>query len=247
MTGKAKTESRVSGPEPCPVAHLYITPKRRIGSGNHSFVFQAEFELPREVLVEAKACYECALEALENSPSREVRFGKGLTKEERRYYLEKTFKHSRPFEDADLSDDRYQALMHVKFQSKPPYCKHLERGIPQPPSQRVSVTAKLTRPNEDGHNWDGTRKERHQEHLRNEAGVYMDLPNHAYEHWNGYNVIHPLNDPTPVGAVVPQFYGYYTPDECNKPIKKGTFMSPILLLEHCGVQVSPETLSIDHR
>ncbi len=85
--------------------------------------------------------------------------------------------------------------------------------------------------------------ENHPEHLRNEAWNYMDFPEHFFEHWNGYNIIKPCHDPFPVGAVVPQFYGYYVPD---KSCGKG-FMSPILLLEHCGKQANMKTLTLEER
>ena len=44
----------------------------------------------------------------------------------------------------------------------------------------------------------------------------MAFPDHMFEHWNGYNVIPPLTEPTPVGAVVPQFYGFYVPEDNEK-------------------------------
>lgn len=246
LSARAESESYQKGHEPCPVAHLYITPKRRIGTGNHSYVFQAELELPRHLLVGPKACYECAIKSMEEEgPGEDDDVVGKMTDAERLYYFEKTFKNGRPFEASDLKDKRFPPLKHIKWQQGPPYCEHLERGIRVPPSQRASVTAKLTLPDE--RHPDGRMKERHSEHLRNEAASYMKFPDHFFEHWNGYNVIHPLSDPTPVGAVVPQFYGYYTPDESNKPVGKGTFMSPILLLEHCGTQVDPGSLSIDHK
>jgi hypothetical protein len=68
---------------------------------------------------------------------------------------------------------------------------------------------------------------------------------------NGFNIIPPLHDPVPVGPVVPQFYGYYVPEEEEKRKKfddeDEIYLSPILLLEDCGTPVKPNQLSIDDR
>jgi hypothetical protein len=59
-------------------------------------------------------------------------------------------------------------------------------------------------------------------------------------------VIEPL--PHPVGAVVPQYYGYYVSEDTgDRSEKNEVYLSPILLLENCGVPVDPETLGIDDR
>ena len=55
----------------------------------------------------------------------------------------------------------------------------------------------------------------------------------------------PINE-VPVGAVVPQFYGYYVPDDPNQSTEQ-RFLSPILLLEHCGVSVDPLKLNADDK
>jgi len=51
-------------------------------------------------------------------------------------------------------------------------------------------------------------------------------------------------DPMPVGAVVPQFYGYYVPDKSCENLRK---KSPILLLEYCGVQAKMSDLTLEQR
>lgn len=149
------------------------------------------------------------------------------------------FKEGEPFDENDRNDKRFEVLKHMEFQCRPPFCKHLDRGILAPPSQRVSVTAKLCLPDD--------YEEAHSRHLRDEAACYQEFPDHMFEHWNGYNVLQPMHDPTPVGAVVPQFYGFYVPDGENQPIKDGDYMSPILLLEHCGIQVNPDVLTVDQK
>ncbi len=181
-------------------AHLFITPTRSIGVGHHSFIYQAELELPRELVVKPKECVTCSCE------------GTLITKQEH--------------DNGHI--EIYEAVAH-----HPPYCEHLADGIPRPKTAKVSVTAKLTMPKV-------YYEEDHPGHLRNEAWNYMNFPEHFFEHWNGYNIIQPCHDPLPVGAV---FYGYYVPD---KSCGEG-FLSPILLLEHCGNQANMKSLTLEER
>ncbi|KLO09412.1 hypothetical protein SCHPADRAFT_834018, partial [Schizopora paradoxa] len=190
-----------ASPEGVQEAHLYITPKRRMGVGNHSYIYQAELELPRELLVKPKTCAICSCE------------GEAIAKEE--------------------EEDHVREIHEIKKQHAP-YCEHLDDGVPRPKTAKVSVTAKLTMPR--------SRSENHEQHLSNEAWNYMNFPDSFFEHWNGYNIIRPCHDPVPVGAVVPQFYGYYRPEEKGKGFK-----SPILLLEHCGVQANMRSLTLEER
>ena len=152
-----------------PVAHLYITPKRCIGRGHHSLVFQAELELPRDLLVTSV---------------------------------------------------------------------HDEENI-YPPSHRVSVTAKLSFPND--------KVDAHANQLVNEARAYTSFKDHIFEHWSGYNLLAPLGAPVPIGAVAPQFYGFYEPEKGGKSFKRGRRLSNILLLEHCGQQIDPTALTKDEK
>jgi hypothetical protein len=88
----------------------------------------------------------------------------------------------------------------------------------------------------------------HDCHLSREAENYQSFPSHFFEHWNGYNVIPPLHDPVPIGALCPQFYGYYTPDgPLTDGMSRLRYLSPILLLEQCGREIDPETLSQDDK
>ncbi|KZV77145.1 hypothetical protein PENSPDRAFT_567594, partial [Peniophora sp. CONT] len=98
-------------------------------------------------------------------------------------------------------------------------------------------------------------------HLAREARNYQAFPSHFFEHWNGYNLVYPLHDPTPCGALVPQFYGYYVPQGDSKPATTSDtaplpqtapslpadYISPILLLENCGVPIEVDNLSDDDR
>ncbi|KZV64646.1 hypothetical protein PENSPDRAFT_757114 [Peniophora sp. CONT] len=116
-----------------------------------------------------------------------------------------------------------------------PTCEHMR--IPssadgdgeRPATARVRVCAKMSI--------------QHDAHLAREAANYQAFPGWLFEHWSGYNVVRPLHDPTPCGAVVPQFYGYYKPESsCEEK-----YFSPLLLLEHCGKEIEVEELSEDER
>jgi hypothetical protein len=104
---------------------------------------------------------------------------------------------------------------------------------PVPRTATVGVVAKLS--------------VQHDRHLEREAKNYQQFPSHFFEHWNGYNVIPPLHDPVPVGAVCPQFYGYYTPDDPTDGTSHPDYLSAILLLEYCGKEINPEELNKDDR
>ncbi|KAK7033694.1 hypothetical protein VNI00_012694 [Paramarasmius palmivorus] len=99
-----------------------------------------------------------------------------------------------------------------------------------PPTFKVAITAKVSIP-EDAH-------------LKREAGNYEKFPEAFGEHWSGFNLAYPLHDPTPCGAIVPAFYGFYTKvgDE-----GKETYFSPLLLLEDCGDPIDPSELNLDDR
>jgi hypothetical protein len=89
----------------------------------------------------------------------------------------------------------------------------------------------------------------HDLHLAREAANYQSFPDHFFQHWNGYNVISPIQDPVPVGALCPQFYGYYRPDDPtdSKYSHRPRYLSPILLLEHCGREIDPNELCQDDK
>jgi hypothetical protein len=100
------------------------------------------------------------------------------------------------------------------------------------PSGEVTVAAKMSFSSDSA-----------RELLQNEGSIYNEFPQHLMEHWCGLNLVMPINTPVPVGAVVPKFYGYYT------PIDDAGFgkLSPILLLEECGKPIEPRSLSLDAR
>lgn len=71
--------------------------------------------------------------------------------------------------------------------------------------------------------------------LENEAGIMNSLSDHKHRHmqqeWCGLNVIRGLNNPVPVGPIVPKFYGYYRPEHQTSSDYE---LSPIMLIEDCG-------------
>jgi hypothetical protein len=94
--------------------------------------------------------------------------------------------------------------------------------------------------------------------LDNEAKIYDAFPEHLMENWCGLNLVAPIKEPVPVGAVVPRFYGYYLPvkeDDDNVKEKSESDdvrsndqnRSPILLLEECGSPIEPGSFSQDER
>ncbi|KAF8193402.1 hypothetical protein BJ912DRAFT_848431, partial [Pholiota molesta] len=90
-------------------------------------------------------------------------------------------------------------------------------------------------------------------HLAREAENYQAFPRHFFEHWNGYNIVPPINYPVPVTPVVPQYYGYYVVDRSasassgEKQEENEQYLSPILLLEDCGTSIDPDALSVDDK
>ncbi|KAG2070566.1 hypothetical protein BDR04DRAFT_1142719 [Suillus decipiens] len=43
----------------------------------------------------------------------------------------------------------------------------------------------------------------HDLHLAQEAENYQSFPDHFFQHWTGYNIVPPIHDPVPVGALCP--------------------------------------------
>ncbi|KAK7030824.1 hypothetical protein VNI00_013932 [Paramarasmius palmivorus] len=100
-----------------------------------------------------------------------------------------------------------------------------------PPTMKVKLTAKL------GMYGDS--------HLAHEGLAYQKFSQSMSEHWTGYNVVYPLHEPTPCGAITPGFYGFYKPDK--EASDHPDYLSPILLLEDCGKPIVPEKLCLDDK
>lgn len=163
------------GGEPVPEAHLYITPDKKIGTGHHSFVYNAMWELPRSSLVpqrereEGEICSECLKRVLETAMNGDVR--------------------------PEISEEDGDNVINIQLDA-PPTCHHpLDPDPNMPFTATCQVAAKLSFQYDD--------------HLAREAENYQKFPKHFSEHWSGYNIIKPIRQPVPIGALVPQFYGNF--------------------------------------
>ena len=260
---------------PAREAHLYLSPSQSLGQGNHSFVYSAEFELPRSTFMENEICHECVKADMyctlmeQDGPNGEHRDPK-WEEEVGRYVMKAGGKPPRKLAMDDDEDGETEYLIHHRASTlystleyegpyrliyskigyqcleRGPYCEHIAtspKGI-HPLTAKVRVAAKLSMP--------------YDPHLNAEAEVYQAFPRNFFEHWSGFNVVKPLKVPTPVGPLVPQFYGYYVADidpaefDSESPESESQFhryyrpyFSPILLLEDCGRKLDPEKLTLD--
>ena len=107
------------------------------------------------------------------------------------------------------------------------------------------------------------------DHLDREMLIYQAFPDHFSSILNGYSIVSPLNEPVPVGALVPQYYGHYVPDD-DIPVRKEKraavvdeagqsdmcdvcgreeldYRSPIILMEICRSSIDIDALNIDDK
>ena len=272
-----------------PEAHLYLSKDSVCGTGHHSVVYNAEWELPRSVLVEEPLCRLCLLEKLDVEIRKHDEFTPSglLTDMDVHVYhdvevefpsydiaMEDTTTQApidtQEREEATVDGDNPKSEAQEKTTGKvvaikeatvrykdtytgPIILVHAEphwlspEGSPGclhfptvPPTAKVIVTAKLSR----GRDGD----------LNNEATNYQLFPRHLFQHYNGYNIVPPLRDPVPVGAVLPQFYGYYVREDKATMFDGYSFdegyysySSPVLLIENCGDVIRPRDLDRDDR
>jgi len=284
-------------------AHLYLSPTAKLGHGNHSVVYKAELELPRDLFVEPTLCNTCVYEELEKEKGELKRSGRWqsmLAEAGWRIPEESNIDNSSDggvgtnnVEDHDMSvpldpNDEFIILQCTDSDSKPfpqptdtspsraggdtpcairvhcpriqwqsasdpsTICQHRRSTAAIPRTATFQVAAKLS--------------QTYDPHLPYEAKNYQKFPEHFFQNWSGYNLVPPLRNPVRVNAIVPQFYGYYVPDrgeaatvvdndyaDCrdthpNVSFAGVSYLSPILLLEHCGAQLDPTaTLSLDDR
>ena len=114
------------------------------------------------------------------------------------------------------------------------HCPHIQELMwdeKVPPTVKLNVTAKLSM--------------LHDAHLACKANNYQFFPVHLSERWSGYNIIQLLHDLVPVRAVLPQFYGHYVPEKNSNG--HSPYLSPILLLENCGIPINPKALNKDDK
>ncbi len=205
----AKFPKKPEPPLSTPEAHLYLSSKRIIGRGHHSAVHSAEWEIPRTWLpsFRPRVCERCASLALleklkKDMPDVEVDETEYAGKQISTFLNELARRSAATgFLHEDTSKTKMtcggpvrQIDIDVQWQGPGTYCKH-ETCRSNKTTFRTLVSAKLSI--------------KHDVHLKQEAKNYQKFPAHFFQHWNGYNIVPPLHDPTPIGAVVPQFYGYY--------------------------------------
>ncbi|KJA16531.1 hypothetical protein HYPSUDRAFT_1064337 [Hypholoma sublateritium FD-334 SS-4] len=242
-----------SPPLSTPEAHLYINADDKLGEGNHSHVYRVAWEIPRSLVMEPYLCDQCITESMFKKLEEEAPEVKTSTNEKGTL---STVEVTMPdvdtefiWADTGLSETvtkagestvhlEYEGLMSsvpidVKWSTPGNVCKHEEERnhAPMPTTFKVDVSAKLSYKGDN--------------HLPREAQNYQNFPGHFFQHWSGYNIVWPGQDPTPALAVVPQFYGYYVPEDGQA--KDGEYLSPILLLENCGTPVNVDDLNIDDR
>lgn len=238
--------------QPAKEAHLYLLPAEDLGLGNHSRVYNAEFEVPRSLLVKEELCMDCVHADVEDqlkeraSDLKNARRGKICTKEDIKkpqflsngsdnVYLfdmggtETRSEYVGPYDVVVQTRVAYQNL------ERSPYCPHFQarKEAVHPLTAKVSVAAKISF--------------QHDDHLETEADNYQRFPKHFFEHWSGFNIIRPFYYPVPLGPAVPQFYGYYVPEKTATSGESNGYLSPILLLEKCGKPIKFEELSIDDK
>ena len=220
-------------------AHLYLSPKETVSQGEHSVVYKAEWEIPRNFLVEEYICNACVMEDAGKILAEQD--GKdGERRDPKWDMLSGAF-----IPDSELTEDGKIAITYrgpfrpiesrVQFQdlARGPYCMHMRKtqAAIHPLTAKVHVAAKISAGDDD------------EERLNREAENYQAFPRHFFEHWSGYNLVPPLEHPVPIAPLVPQFYGYYVADPTEKNPRE--YLSPILLQEYCGRPSNPALLSAD--
>ncbi|KAH8824444.1 hypothetical protein DL96DRAFT_1531667 [Flagelloscypha sp. PMI_526] len=89
----------------------------------------------------------------------------------------------------------------------------------------------------------------HDGHMATEARNYEMFPSYFFEHWSGYHLVPPIQDPVPLGALVPQYYGHYVKPtlDADGDLSMDSDFPPLMLVEHCGTQAEPWNLNADDR
>ncbi|KAE9405638.1 hypothetical protein BT96DRAFT_876353 [Gymnopus androsaceus JB14] len=235
-------------------AHLFISPTAKAGEGHHSIVYHAEWDLPRSVFSKPKVCVKC-VEAAAREILRErvgkmnvdvVMLGDDATENIR---FCDTFTDDTTFS----YDTTPMSTLHIDTvpwydpaSTDPCPCPHIMKALVSgslpgatPPTALVSVVAKLSIM--------GDR------HLETEALNYQRFGSDFSQHWTGYTLTRHPNDrltPTPMGAIVPNFYGYYSKERTSDYYgfrSLDSYFSPILLLEECGTPIEPDMLDLDDK
>jgi hypothetical protein len=220
-------------------AHLYLSPTFLLGKSHHSVLYWGEWELPRDMFlpplssspVLCKMCVEADVNRflLEEDGENSERRRKEWT--EKSAVLRKVVEVMKPLIEGNRScsivigDDQVHKVggkvymvhpgketrrIEIEGQIRPirttvgwqdrskPTCTHLLSRQPIPSTAKAGVVAKLSRYGDD--------------HLKREARNYQDFDRHMFEHRSGLHTMPFTKDPVSLGALVPQFYGYYVPE-----------------------------------
>ncbi|KAG6825128.1 hypothetical protein H0H92_004602 [Tricholoma furcatifolium] len=207
-------------PEPIPdppQAHLYLSPAYFLGKGNHSSVYTAEWEIPRSMLDRYPSssshvlCRQCIVEEIQGISKSEQSEKMVVDLRKKIAAFKSKQKPGVPRKPIDAAnacypvtdDDEITFRTTVQWQDAlAPTCLHLKGSCGSnyvPPTVRVRVAAKLS-----------IEEDRH---LVNEAFNYESFDGHLFQHWSGLSLVSGFQSPLPLGAVVPQYYGYYVPKD----------------------------------
>ncbi|KAF8557554.1 hypothetical protein OG21DRAFT_1482220 [Imleria badia] len=242
-------------------SHLYVSPVAKVGEGHHSIVYKGEWELPREIFTKPTICplnlhKQTSTKSLTDLPTL-ARDGE-IIEREITCFVPPDIAPADVVEMLDEKDvwntlmkDRSVNAMHLKFtqddEDEPTEDSHLARIRIDPPlsyESQKSCTHTTNRPVPRTAKFAVVAKLslEYDPHLAREASNYQKFPDHFFHHYSGYTVIKQLHTIVPVNAIVPQFYGYYVPRK-DPGHWQPSYLSPILLLEHCGNPIDPEELS----
>lgn len=220
-------------------AHLYLSPVfSLLGKSNHSILYWGEWELPRDIFLPSlssspvlcKKCVTADVDRIllkEDGENGERRKKKWTQKSA---VLRKIVQVMKPLVEGSLpcsvgiGDDQVRKVGETVYVVDPgkvtrrieiegpirlirttvgwqdrskPTCTHILSRQPVPPTAKAGVVAKLSRCGDY--------------HLRREAKNYQDFDQHMFEHRSGLHILPPTRHPVSLGALVPQFYGYYVP------------------------------------
>ena len=241
-------------------ANVYVHPNHRKGVGNHSATYSVEMEMQRTGFISPlMMCQRCAAE------DAVIQIAKGLVKEKAdlngRWVLKGVGNKASitVMEDGKsywTERDTYRETVQYEgpFQvvkSRVPWqnpaigslCEHNETvwirdTVGRPQTAKFRVVAK-TETVHDGH-------------LQREAENYQEFPREFFTRYSGYHLVNTsVHRPSPVGPLVPQFYGYYEPEDGQKDEEEGggkRWNTPLLLMEDCGTPIWESKLdSIDEK
>jgi len=144
-------------PSPVEVAHLYLSPAHAAGEGNHSVVYNAEWEVPRSMVMAPLMCDVCVVEDVAKilkEEDREDGEKKSVQWKKKSAVLNKV-------DDNEMPDPAHSKLknegpvhsIHTRVPWRSPddpystFCTHIQaraKNLPYPAATKVRVIAKLS-------------------------------------------------------------------------------------------------------